>query len=79
MSGISKLDGDSGSVKADSVTKNIDLDNNPSEQPNTFTDEQVIPIKEERYSITKETITEDLKIEKRWITKTKKVQVPILN
>ena len=83
MSDTSTLDKQSGKGNADSITKNSDFNNNnnkPSEQHNILTNEQkVIPIKEERFTISKETVTEDVKIEKRWITKTKKVEVPILN
>lgn len=41
--------------------------------------EEIIPINEEKFSILKEIITEDIKIEKRWITKTKRIQVPFRN
>lgn len=75
------MDKQYGKVNTDGVNKKLDLNNNnPSEQQDTPIDEQkVIPIKEERFSISKETIAEDVKIEKRWITKTKKVEVPLLN
>ncbi|MDQ3869666.1 MAG: DUF2382 domain-containing protein [Thermoproteota archaeon] len=36
-----------------------------------------IPVNEERFSISKNTVIEDLKIEKRWITTTKKVEIPV--
>lgn len=39
--------------------------------------QQVIPVIEEDYSISKETIASEAKIEKRWITKTKTIKVPI--
>lgn len=39
--------------------------------------QQVIPVIEEEYSISKETIASEAKIEKRWITKTKTIKVPI--
>jgi stress response protein YsnF len=39
--------------------------------------QQVIPLIEEEYSISKETIASEAKIEKRWITKTKTIKVPI--
>ncbi len=39
--------------------------------------EQIIPVIEEEYSISKETTVKEAKIEKRWVTKTKTVKVPI--
>src|SRR5215208_7975789 len=36
-----------------------------------------IPIIEEKFSIGKKTVSEDVKIEKRWVTKTKILKVPI--
>src|ERR671938_347815 len=39
--------------------------------------EQKIPIIEEKFSIGKKTVSEDVKIEKRWVTKTKILKVPI--
>ena len=42
-------------------------------------DDQLIPINEEKFSISKETLTENIKIEKRWITKTKSIKVPFLS
>lgn len=39
--------------------------------------EQKIPIVEEKFSIDKKTVSEDVKIEKRWVTKTKILKVPI--
>jgi stress response protein YsnF len=37
----------------------------------------IIPVLEERFSVSKKTRTERAKIEKRWITKTKKIEVPV--
>jgi len=37
----------------------------------------IVPVLEEEYSISKETISKEAKIEKRWVTKTKTVKVPI--
>ena len=85
LSDTSTLEKHSAKVDADSVNKKLDVDNNnnsnsPSEQQNILTNEQtVIPIKEERFSISKETVTENVKIEKRWITKSKKVEVPVFS
>ncbi len=36
-----------------------------------------IPVNEERFSISKNTVSEDVKIEKRWISATKKVEIPV--
>lgn len=82
MSDINAGDKHSGKVKPDSVTKELDLNNKSSEQPNPIKDERVIrviPVKEEGFSISKETVMENVKIEKRWIRRTKKVEVPLLN
>jgi stress response protein YsnF len=38
---------------------------------------QIIPVLEEEYSISKETSVKEAKIEKRWVSKTKTVKVPI--
>jgi stress response protein YsnF len=40
-------------------------------------EQQIIPVLEEEYSITKEATTREARIEKRWVTKTKTVKVPI--
>jgi hypothetical protein len=40
-------------------------------------EQQIIPVLEEEYSITKEAKTREARIEKRWVTKTKTVKVPI--
>jgi len=37
----------------------------------------IVPVLEEEYSISKETTTKEAKIEKRWVTKTKTVKVPV--
>src|SRR5919205_187278 len=37
----------------------------------------IIPVLEERFSVSKKTLIEHAKIEKRWITKTKKIEVPV--
>ena len=39
--------------------------------------EQKIPIVEEKFSIGKKSVSENVKIEKRWVTKTKIIKVPI--
>jgi stress response protein YsnF len=40
-------------------------------------DIQTIPILEERYSIAKKVVTQDFTIEKRWVTKTMTLHVPV--
>jgi stress response protein YsnF len=37
----------------------------------------IVPVLEEEYSISKKTTTKEAKIEKRWVTKTKTVKVPV--
>ena len=36
-----------------------------------------IPVNEERFSISKNTVSEDVKIEKRWISATRKIEIPV--
>jgi stress response protein YsnF len=50
---------------------------NTSSNEEDFSTEQVIPVLEEDYSISKKEIIESLKMEKRWITMTKTVKIPI--
>lgn len=58
----------------------MSVNNNPLEQHDSpINVQKIIPIKEERFSISKETVAEDVKIEKRRGTKTKKVEVPVLS
>jgi stress response protein YsnF len=80
LSEPSALDNDPKEAEAD--TPSEQSNNRSSTQVNSSTDNsatgQVIPINEERFCISKEIITEDIKIEKRWVTKTKKIQVPFL-
>ena len=40
-------------------------------------DTAAIPVNEERFSISKNTVSEDIKIEKRWISATRKVEIPV--
>jgi len=47
------------------------------EQYHRHTEEQIIPVLEEDYSISKQTTIKEAKIEKRVVTKTKTVKVPI--
>lgn len=52
--------------------KELTNEEGPSEQQ-----PQIIPVLEEEYSISKETSVKEAKIEKRWVSKTKTVKVPI--
>ena len=47
------------------------------EQYHGYTQEQIVPVLEEDYSISKQTSVKEAKIEKRVLTKTKTVKVPI--
>lgn len=64
------------------VDDSIKIDNTPAsseieEQFPRDTQEQIVPILEEDYSISKQTSIKEAKIEKRVVTKTKTVKVPI--
>ena len=39
--------------------------------------EYIIPVLEEKYTFSKDTVLEDIKIEKKWITHNEKIQVPV--
>jgi stress response protein YsnF len=66
-------------------TKTNNDDNNRNNNPRELStkDEKsiqianIIPVLEEGFSISKKTLTKNVKIEKRWITKTKKIEVPV--
>jgi stress response protein YsnF len=66
-------------------TKTNNNNNNDNNKPRELSikDEKsiqianIIPVLEERFSVSKKTFTEHAKIEKRWITKTKKIEVPV--
>jgi stress response protein YsnF len=65
------------------VDDSIQIDNtsDPSEtekQSLLNTQEQIVPVLEEGYSISKQSSTKEAKIEKRVVTKTKTVKVPII-
>lgn len=66
-------------AKADNVSERSTLNDTPVQADIHTIDEQVIPINEEKSSISKDTINEEIKIEKRWITKTKRIEVPFLS
>ena len=65
-------------------TKTKTKDNDDNVPRESFTKDEksiqvanVIPVLEERFSVSKKTLTERVKIEKRWISKTKKIEVPV--
>jgi stress response protein YsnF len=73
-----KLGNNNNNIKEDKIVNKIDhsykqLDKENIIRQNTAT----IPVNEERFSISKNTIVENVKIEKRWITTTKKVEIPV--
>ena len=70
--------GNNNNIKNDKIVNKIDhsykeLDKEGIISQNTAT----VPVNEERFSISKNTIVENVKIEKRWITTTKKVEIPV--
>ena len=65
--------GNNNDIEKDKIVSNKQLDNEGIIGQNTAT----IPVNEERFSISKNTVIEDVKIEKRWITTTKKVEIPV--
>ena len=48
-----------------------------STSPSDNSDIQIVPVLEERYSIAKKVVTQDFTIEKRWVTKTMTLHVPV--
>jgi stress response protein YsnF len=70
------------SKKTKTKTNNDDNKNNNPRELSTKDEKSIqianiIPVLEEGFSISKKTLTENVKIEKRWITKTKKIEVPV--
>jgi stress response protein YsnF len=68
--------------KTETKTNNdINKNNNPrelsTEDEKSIQITNIIPVLEERYSVSKKTLTELTKIEKRWVTKTEKIEVPV--
>ena len=61
----------------DDSTPNTPDPSDSEEQSRVRTQEQIVPILEEDYSISKQTSVKEAKIEKRVLTKTKTVKVPI--
>jgi hypothetical protein len=82
LSDLSGLEEQSGKANADSVNKKLDFNNyddSPSEQHNILTNEQKSFQSKKRGSQSLKKLLRRSKDRKRWITKTKKVEVPILN
>ena len=70
------------SIKTKTKTSNDDNKNNNPRELSTKDEKSIqianiIPVLEEGFSISKKTLTKNVKIEKRWITKTKKIEVPV--
>ena len=71
------------SKKTKTNTNNDDNNRNNNPRELSTKDEKsiqianIIPVLEEGFSISKKTLTKNVKIEKRWITKTKKIEVPV--
>jgi stress response protein YsnF len=71
--------------KSKKTKTNNDNDNNENNNPRQLSTKEekaiqianIIPVLEERFSVSKKTLIEHAKIEKRWITKTKKIEVPV--
>jgi Domain of unknown function (DUF2382) len=65
----------------DSNTEDHKQNSDPSNGSNDsdFSDTQqiIVPVLEEEYSISKETTTKEAKIEKRWVTKTRTIKVAV--
>lgn len=57
--------------------QNSDPFKGSSESNLSDTQQIIVPVLEEEYSISKETTTKEAKIEKRWVTKTKTVKVAV--
>jgi stress response protein YsnF len=57
--------------------KNNHLKDLTNEEGTSEQQPQIIPVLEEEYSISKKTSVKEAKIEKRWVSKTKTVKVPI--
>jgi stress response protein YsnF len=68
--------------KKEKMNKTNDNNNNyskdlPNEEKKSSQHVNAIPVIEEQFSISKKTVTENVKIEKRWITVTKNIEVPV--
>ena len=53
------------------------MDSKINEEQKKTTDVQVVPVVANRYSVSKKITTQNFKIEKRWVTGTAKIEVPM--
>jgi stress response protein YsnF len=58
-------------------SKNNNLRESSTKDEKSIEIANIIPVLEERFSVSKKTLTEHAKVEKRWITKTKKIEVSV--
>jgi len=60
-------------IEEPSTVTDSNRDTNPSVRP-----DYIVPLVGEKYSVSKRTVVDEIKIEKRWFTTTKRLQVPVL-
>ena len=72
-----KLDNNNNVEKDKKVNKTEHSYKQPDREGIGGQDTAAIPVNEERFSISKDTVSEDVKIEKRWISATRKVEIPV--
>lgn len=59
-------------IEEPSTVTDSNRDTNPSVRPDC-----ILPLVGEKYSLSKRTVVDEIKIEKRWFTNTKRLQVPV--
>ena len=59
-------------IEEPSTVTDNNCDTNPSVRP-----DYIVPLVGEKYSLSKRTVVDEIKIEKRWFTTTKRLQVPV--
>ena len=59
-------------IEEPSTVTDSNRDTNPSVRP-----DYIVPLVGEKYSLSKRTVVDEIKIEKRWFTTTKRLQVPV--
>jgi stress response protein YsnF len=73
-----KLDNNNNNVEKDKKVNKTEISyKQPDREGIGGQDTAAIPVNEERFSISKDTVSEDVKIEKRWISATRKVEIPV--
>jgi stress response protein YsnF len=73
-----KLDNNNNNVEKDKKVNKTEISyKQPDREGIGGQDTAAIPVNEERFSISKNTVSEDVKIEKRWISATRKVEIPV--